>query len=230
MKYDRIETGKFIERPNRFIAYVEIGGRPETVHVKNTGRCKELLQPGTTVFVQRAANPERKTKWDLISVEKGKRIINMDSQIPNKVVEEWIRGGHLFSNVTLLKPETTYGNSRFDLYIEAEERKIFMEVKGVTLEEDGIVRFPDAPTERGLKHVNELVNAVKDGYEAYIFFVIQMKHVKYFTPNVKTDPEFAQALYNAGRQGVRILAYDCEVTGDSIRIHEEVPVFQEGQF
>ena len=224
MKYERIETGKFIERPNRFIAYVEIAGQKETVHVKNTGRCAELLTPGATVYVQKADNPERKTQWDLIGVKKGKRMINMDSQIPNKVVEEWIKKGNLFPDATLIKPETTYKQSRFDLYIEEGERKIFIEVKGVTLENDGVVKFPDAPTERGIKHLNELCEAVKDGYEAYVFFVIQMKGVKYFTPNIKTHAAFGDALRNAQKQGVHILAYDCKVTKDSIEIAQEVPV------
>ena len=224
MKYERIETGKFIERPNRFIAYVEIARQRETVHVKNTGRCAELLTPGATVYVQKADNPERRTKWDLIGVKKGKRMINMDSQIPNKAVEEWIRKGNLFPDATLIKPETTYKQSRFDLYIEEGQRKIFIEVKGVTLENDGVVKFPDAPTERGIKHLNELCEAVKDGYEAYVFFVIQMKGVKYFTPNMKTHAAFGDALRNAQKQGVHILAYDCKVTKDSIEIAQEIPV------
>jgi len=224
MKYERIETGRFLERPNRFIAYIEIAGQKQTVHVKNTGRCAELLQPGAEVYVQKADNPERKTQWDLIGVKKGKRMINMDSQIPNKVVEEWIRKGNLFSNATLIRPETTYKQSRFDLYIEEGERKIFIEVKGVTLEQDGVVKFPDAPTERGVKHLNELCEAVKEGYEAYVFFVIQMKGVKYFTPNMVTHAAFGEALRNARKQGVRILAYDCKVTKDSIEIAQEVPV------
>ena len=224
MKYERIETGKFIERPNRFIAYVEIAGQKETVHVKNTGRCAELLQPGATVYVQKADNPERKTQWDLIGVKKGKRMINMDSQIPNKVVEEWIRKGNLFPHATLIRPETTYKQSRFDLYVEEGERKNFIEVKGVTLEIDGVVKFPDAPTERGVKHIKELCEALEDGYEAYVFFVIQMKGVKYFTPNMVTHAAFGDALRNAQEQGVRILAYDCKVGKDSIEIHKEVPV------
>ena len=224
MKYERIETGFFLERPNRFIAYIEIAGQKEAVHVKNTGRCAELLQPGATVYVQKADNPERKTQWDLIGVKKGKRMINMDSQIPNKVVEEWIRKGNLFPDATLIKPETTYKQSRFDLYLEEGERKIFIEVKGVTLEQDGVVKFPDAPTERGVKHLNELCEAVKDGYEAYVFFVIQMKGVKYFTPNMKTHAAFGEALRNVQEQGVHILAYDCKVTKDSIEIGQEVPV------
>lgn len=229
MKYERIQEGTFLERPNRFIAYIEIMGQKETVHVKNTGRCKELLVPGTTVYVQKAENPERKTQWDLIGVKKGKRMINMDSQITNKVVEEWIREGNLFPGATLIKPETTYNKSRFDLYIEQGHRKIFIEVKGVTLEEDGVVRFPDAPTERGVKHVEELCEAVKDGYEAYVFFVIQMKDVKYFAPNMETHPEFGMALRCAKEQGVHILAYDCKVTKDSIEIANEVPVILEDE-
>lgn len=179
MKYERIEIGRFIERPNRFIAYVEIAGKKETVHVKNTGRCAELLTPNASVYVQRAENPDRKTQWDLIGVKKGKRMINMDSQIPNKVVEEWIKQGNLFPDAIVIRPEKTYRKSRFDLYVEEGDRKIFVEVKGVTLEENGIVKFPDAPTERGIKHIEELCEATKEGYEAYIFFVIQMKGVRY---------------------------------------------------
>lgn len=224
MKYERIETGRFLERPNRFIAYVEILGKKETVHVKNTGRCAELLVPGATVYVQKAKDSERKTQWDLIAVQKGKRMVNMDSQIPNRVVEEWIRQGNLFPNATMIRPETTYGNSRFDLYVEEENRKIFMEIKGVTLEDDGVVRFPDAPTERGVKHVEELIQAVKDGYEAYLFFVIQMNDVTYFAPNVKTHAKFSEVLKKAHAQGVHILAYECQVTEDSIHITKPVPV------
>ena len=166
MKYERIEIGRFIERPNRFIAYVEIAGKKETVHVKNTGRCAELLTPNASVYVQRAENPDRKTQWDLIGVKKGKRMINMDSQIPNKVAEEWIKQGNLFPDAIVIRPEKTYRKSRFDLYVEEGDRKIFVEVKGVTLEENGIVKFPDAPTERGIKHIEELCEATKEGYEA----------------------------------------------------------------
>ena len=227
MKYERIEIGRFIERPNRFIAYVEIAGKKETVHVKNTGRCAELLTPNASVYVQRAENPDRKTQWDLIGVKKGKRMINMDSQIPNKVVEEWIKQGNLFPDATVIRPEKTYRKSRFDLYVEEGDRKIFVEVKGVTLEENGIVKFPDAPTERGIKHIEELCEATKEGYEAYIFFVIQMKGVRYFTPNIDTHPEFCQALKAAKKAGVHVLAYDCVVEKDSIRMDEEVPVVLE---
>ena len=224
MKYERIEKAEFLERPNRFIAYVELNGEKETVHVKNTGRCAELLVPGARVYIQRSANPDRKTKWDLIAVEKGQRMINMDSQIPNRVVEEWLREGNLVENVSLIRPETTYGNSRFDLYVEAEGRKIFIEVKGVTLEEDGVCRFPDAPSERAVKHLEELQRAEKEGYETYVFFVIQMKGVKYFTPNTDTHPAFAEELRRAAKAGVRVIAYDCDVTEDSIRINSPVKV------
>ncbi len=213
-------------RRNRFIAYAELNGKKETIHVKNTGRCAELLRPGAVIYVQESDNPERKTKWDLIAVEKetgrGKRLINMDSQIPNRVVQEWIEAGNLFPDVSLVRPETTYGNSRFDLYVEAGDRKIFIEVKGVTLEEDGVCRFPDAPSDRAVKHLEELIRAKKEGYEAYVFFVIQMKGVSYFTPNTDTHPAFAEALRRAKEAGVEILAYDCNVTPDSIVVSDPV--------
>ena len=225
MRYERITQGSFLERPNRFLAYAELAGKKEVIHVKNTGRCAELLKPGAVIYVQESQNPERKTKWDLIAVEKGDRIINMDSQIPNRVVQEWIEEGNLFEDVRLVKPETTYCNSRFDLYVETgDKRKIFIEVKGVTLEENGVVRFPDAPSERAVKHLEELGQAVKEGYEAYVFFVIQMKGVRYFTPNRDTHPAFCDALKRAQAAGVHVLAYDCEVSADSIEVNEEVPV------
>ena len=227
MIYDRMVPGTFLERPNRFIAYVEIEGRKETVHVKNTGRCAELLQTGVRVYLQESENPGRKTKWDLIAVEKGSRMVNMDSQIPNKVVKEWLEAGHLFENITRIQPEFTYGNSRFDLYVEADGKRIFIEVKGVTLEQDGVVRFPDAPSDRAVKHVEELKAAVKEGYEAYVFFVIQMKDVRYFTPNMDTHPAFGEALRDAARAGVHVLAYDCEVSSDRIAIADKVPVVLE---
>ena len=224
MKYERIEVGRFIDRPNRFIAHVEIDGSEETVHVKNTGRCAELLVPGVEVYLQKTDNLERKTQWDLIGVKKGRRMINMDSQIPNRVVEEWIRKGNMFPNASLIKPEKTYKQSRFDLYVEEEERKIFIEVKGVTLEQDGIVKFPDAPTERGVKHIEELCQAVEEGYEAYIIFVIQMGQVKYMTPNMRTHKAFGAALVKAKEAGVNILAFECRVTKNSIEMNKEVPV------
>ena len=227
MNYERIHKATFLERPNRFIAYVERSGEKENVHVKNTGRCAELLIPGTTVYIQESDNPERKTKWDLIAVKKGERLINMDSQIPNRAVQEWIEGGGLFSDVRLIRPETTYGNSRFDLYVETGEKRVFVEVKGVTLEEDGVCRFPDAPSDRAVKHLEELIRAKKEGYETYVFFVIQMKNVKYFTPNTDTHPAFAEALKKAASAGVKIVAYDCEVTPESIEISSPVDVVLE---
>lgn len=227
MRYTNIEKGTFIDRPNRFIAHVEIAGRIETVHVKNTGRCRELLRPGVTVYVEKSGKPERKTAWDLISVEKGERLINMDSQAPNKLVKEWIEKGNVFENVTKIKPEYTYGSSRIDLYVEADNKKILIEVKGVTLEENDVVRFPDAPSERAVKHVNELVNAVREGYEAYVFFVVQMRGARMFTPNTDTHPEFAEALKDAACAGVQVAAYGCAVTENEIEICEKVPVVLE---
>ena len=224
MQYHNIERAVFLERPNRFVAYVEIGGRREKCHVKNTGRCRELLVPGAAVYLQRAENPDRKTRYDLIGVEKGTNMVNIDSQIPNYVVREWLEKGGLFRKITQIRPETKYANSRFDIYLEADGKKIFMEVKGVTLEEDGIARFPDAPTERGVKHIRELIKCRNDGYEAYIFFVIQMKGVRGFEPNDRTHPEFGAALRQAEAEGVHILAYDCLVTRDSIEINQNVQV------
>ena len=227
MKYERIVKGKFLERPNRFIAYVDIDGQKETVHVKNTGRCKELLRPGAVVYLQEFDPSARKTKWDLIAVEKKGRIINMDSQIPNKVVKEWLESGGLFRKVTKIQPEYTYGDSRVDLYVEADGKKVLIEVKGVTLEEEGRVRFPDAPSERAVKHVEELKRAVGEGYEAYIFFVIQMKDVRYFTPNMDTHPTFGEALREAALAGVHVIAYDCRVDCDHITLADEVKVVLE---
>lgn len=229
MKYSNVITGRFLNRPNRFIAQVEINGNEETVHVKNTGRCEELLVPGAEVYLQVSDSVQRKTGWDLVAVKKGERIINMDSQIPNRAVEEWLREGHFFADMFLLKPEKTYKKSRFDFYAEYENKKAFVEVKGVTLEKDDVVRFPDAPSERAVKHVEELIEAVHEGYEAYLFFVVQMEKVKYFTPNKDTQPEFAEALLRAERAGVQIKAFDCKVTEQSIQINEEVPVVLENE-
>lgn len=227
MKYERISKGTFLERPNRFIAYAELAGKTEVIHVKNTGRCAELLIPRASIYVQESDNPARKTKWDLIGVEKGSRMINMDSQVPNLVVKEWIESGHLTSDIRMVRPETAYGNSRFDLYVETGSSRIFIEVKGVTLEEEGVVRFPDAPSDRAVKHLQELEKAVREGYEAYVFFVIQMKGVRYFTPNMDTHPAFCEALKSAKAAGVNILAYDCRVSGDRIEIADPVPVVLE---
>ncbi|HIY56553.1 MAG TPA: A/G-specific adenine glycosylase [Candidatus Dorea merdavium] len=224
MRYHDVREARFLSRPNRFIAHVELDGKEEVVHVKNTGRCRELLTPGARVWLEEGKNPDRKTRWDLIAVLKGDRLINMDSQAPNQVAREWLEAGGLFPRADRIQPEYTYGNSRFDLYAEAEGRKILMEVKGVTLEEEGVVRFPDAPSQRAVKHLEELVRAREEGYETYVFFVIQMKDVKYFTPNRETHPEFAQALERAAAAGVKILAYDCRVEPDRLEAADPVPV------
>ena len=229
MRYHNIEEGVFLKRPNRFIAVVKLKGEEVVCHVKNTGRCRELLVPGAPVFLEKSDNPNRKTQYDLIAVQKGNRLINMDSQIPNKVVEEWLLQGNLFGKDARVKREVSYGNSRFDLYIETEERKIFMEVKGVTLEENGVVRFPDAPTQRGVKHIKELCKCMKDGYEAYIMFVIQMEDVLYFEPNYATHPEFGNALSEAEKAGVHILAYICQVRKDLINLAKPVRVYVNGK-
>lgn len=224
MIYHNIKKAKFINRPNRFIANVEINGKSEVCHVKNTGRCKELLTDDAMVFVQEFDNPKRKTKFDLISVYKGNVLVNIDSQVPNKVFHEWVLSSGFFKNITLVKPEYKYGNSRFDFYIETVEKKIFVEVKGVTLEENGVAMFPDAPTLRGLKHINELISSVDDGYEAYVFFIIQMNGVSYFTPNYITHKDFGDTLELAKKKGVNIVAIDCDVTEDSIKARDFVEV------
>lgn len=224
MIYKNIIQGRFLDRPNRFIAHVEVSGEEQVVHVKNTGRCKELLVPGAVVYLEKSENPARSTAYDLIAVKKGNRIINMDSQIPNKVVAEWLEKGSFFHDLVSLRPEITYGNSRFDFYVETKTEKVFIEVKGVTLEEDGVVRFPDAPSERALKHVEELIKAKEAGYRAILFFVIQMKGAKWFTPNVDAQPEFSERLKYAAQVGVEIYAYDCEVTPNTITMNTQVPI------
>ena len=223
MKYENIIAATFLSRPNRFIAHIKVNNKEEICHVKNTGRCKELLLPGVELYVQTNNNPARKTKFDLITVKKGNRLINMDSQAPNKVVGEWLAAGNL-PGVTFIKPECKYGNSRFDFYLEFGEQKAFMEVKGITLEENGIVRFPDAPTERGLKHLHELCTCTKENYKAFVFLVIQMNGVKHFEPNWETHAAFGQALIEAQKTGVKILAYDCLVSKDTLEINQPVKV------
>lgn len=228
MKYKNVIEAKFISRPNRFIAYCEVDGKKEIVHVKNTGRCRELLVPDSTVYLAVSDNPERKTRYDLIAVEKetarGNIMINMDSQAPNSAAYEWISSGGYFGEGVTVRREVTYGKSRFDLYIEQGERRAFVEVKGVTLENDGVASFPDAPTERGVKHVNELVSAFEDGYEAYILFVIQMKGVHTFKPNDETHKAFGDALRRAAESGVKILAYDCAVSPNEMVVDAPVEV------
>lgn len=207
MIYDNIKTAKFINRPNRFIANIHIDGKIQACHVKNTGRCKELLIEGALIYVEELNSSNRKTKYDLISVYKGDRLVNIDSQAPNRVFHEWLLERELFKNISLIKPECKYNKSRFDFYIEADNKKIFVEVKGVTLEENGVVMFPDAPTERGLKHLKELSDCIDEGYEAYVCFVIQMKDVLYFTPNYKTHEEFGQTLKEVSKKGVNIIVF-----------------------
>ncbi|MBR5094741.1 MAG: DNA/RNA nuclease SfsA [Oscillospiraceae bacterium] len=224
MRYTDVREAVFIERPNRFVAHALLGGEEVVCHVKNTGRCQELLVPGAAVYLQPAADPARRTAWDLIAVWKGERLINMDAAAPNKVFAEWLREGGAGFVPDRICSERVHGESRFDFYLEHRGRRIFVEVKGVTLEEDGVVRFPDAPTERGVKHMRGLAACVQEGYEAWAVFVIQMRGVRYFEPNWRTHPAFGQALQGARDAGVRLLALDCEVTPDTLRIAEEVPV------
>lgn len=223
MKYENMVPGRFLSRPNRFIAHVEIDGQAEIVHVKNTGRCRELLPEGAKVWCQRSDNPARKTKYDLICVQKGARLINMDSQAPNIAVGEWLRNGGLGA-IQNVRSEVTYGQSRFDFAFEKDGKPCFMEVKGVTLENDSICAFPDAPTLRGKKHLRELTRVVQTGYGAYVLFVIQMSNVKYLHPNDATDPAFGAALRQAADAGVTVLAMDCIVTPESMILHQEVPI------
>ncbi len=229
MKYENVVKGIFISRPNRFIAKVNINGKEETIHVKNTGRCKELLIKGATVYLSRSDNPLRKTAFDLIAVEKitvnsETLLINMDSQIPNFVVCEFLQNSELFSKNAIIKREVTFENSRFDIFVIDGNRKAFIEVKGVTLEKDGLALFPDAPTDRGVKHLRELIKAKKQGYEAYVFFVIQMENVFKFSPNSEMHNEFAVALNEAKAAGVNVLAYNCKVKKDCIKIHRKMSV------
>ena len=224
MTYDNIHEAVFLDRPNRFIAHILLNGQTQVCHVKNTGRCKELLLPGAEIFVQHCVNPARKTAYDLIAVRKGQRLINMDAVAPNKVFGEWLSAGGPGYVPELIRPECVHGDSRFDFYFEHGGRKAFAEVKGVTLEDDGVVRFPDAPTERGVKHLHGLIRCVQEGFEAYAVFIIQMKGVKYFEPNRATHPEFAEALIQAAQAGVKLLALDCDVEKDSLRAGELVEI------
>lgn len=223
MIYKNIVPGTFLSRPNRFIAHIEIDGQDTVCHVKNTGRCKELLTPGAAVWCEKSDNPARKTQYDLIAVQKGSRLINMDSQAPNKAAYEWLANGDL-GKIENLRAETAYGNSRFDFSFEKGGKRCFLEVKGVTLENGGICAFPDAPTERGAKHLWELTTLSKEGFGAYVLFVIQMSDVRYLHPNDDTDPAFGTALREAAKTGVQILAMDCAVTPDSMTIQNPVEV------
>ncbi len=224
MKYENIVKGIFIRRLNRFVALCEIDGEEVYCHVKNTGRCSEILTEGAECYLEKSSNPDRKYAYSLVTVRKGERLINIDSQAPNKAAGEFLSDGILFENIENLKAEKTYGNSRFDFYFEHDGKKAFLEVKGVTLEKDGAVFFPDAPTVRGTKHLNELCKCVEDGFEAFVLFVVQMKGVSGFSPNDITDSAFSEALRNADKSGVRILAYDCYVSEDEMIIKDIVPV------
>ena len=224
MRYHAVSQGRFLDRPNRFIAHVELGGETVVCHVKNTGRCRELLVPGAAVYVERAANPGRKTLYDLIAVEKQGLLINMDAQAPNKVFGEWAAGGGFLPGLTGIRPESTWEDSRFDFLLEGGQGPCFVEVKGCTLEEDGLALFPDAPTERGVKHLRGLQRAAAQGWRAAVFFVIQMKGVTHFRPNDATHPAFGAALREAASHGVEVYARDCLVTPESLVLDAPVPV------
>ena len=224
MKYNHVCQATFLDRPNRFIARVMSDGEEHTVHVKNTGRCRELLVPGARVYLTKSDNPDRKTAYDLIAVEKGDLLINMDSQAPNKVFQEWAEQGGFLPDLSRIKPEYIHGDSRFDFYLEQGEKRHLVEVKGVTLEENGIARFPDAPTERGVKHINGLIAALEQGYDCTICFVVQMSPVKWMEPNDSTHPAFGEALRRAAEAGVHVIAVDCTVMPDSLSIQNRVPV------
>lgn len=223
MRYDDMTPGIFLARPNRFIAHVDIGGEIQVVHVKNTGRCRELLVPGCRVWCQESRNPARKTKFDLIAVEKGNRLVNMDSQAPNAAAKEWLLSGGL-GKLENLRAETVRGDSRFDFSFTKDGKQCFLEVKGVTLEENGVCAFPDAPTQRGAKHLRGLTALAQEGIGAYVLFVIQMADVACLHPNDATDPDFGQALREADRAGVQVLAMDCAVTPESMTIGKPVRV------
>jgi sugar fermentation stimulation protein A len=225
MRYENVIVGRFQSRPNRFVAHVRLDGETVVCHVKNTGRCRELFVPDAKVVLARATNPARKTLYDVIAVYKGDKLISIDSQAPNHVFREWAESGGFLPGVQLIRPEYTLGQSRLDFYVETKENRCLVEVKGVTLEEDGHTRFPDAPTKRGEKHLKELMAAVLKGYECYAFFVIQMCGVPRFSPNGVTDPAFAKALKNAADAGVHLLAYDCRISEDTLSMGEPVPVF-----
>lgn len=229
MNYSKVLAGEFVDRPNRFIAHVRVDGVVEVVHVKNTGRCRELLLPGSRVYLAVSDNPSRKTKYDLIAVEKvspsGKTLlINMDSQAPNDVAGEWLAQGGLFGVGNEIRREVRHGASRFDFAIDAAGHRHFLEVKGVTLERDGIALFPDAPTERGVKHLHELAGCVQAGYGAHVLFVVQMKGIREFRPNDAMHPAFGDALRQASQAGVKIWAMDCRVLPDNLELDAPVLV------
>ena len=221
MRYQNITKGTFLARPNRFIAHVLVDGETVVCHVKNTGRCAELLRPGVPVYLEKSRNPARKTAYDLIAVEKGDLLINMDAQAPNRIFAQWIRQQE--PEITV-HPEYRYGDSRLDFCLERPEGLHLVEVKGVTLEREGHCLFPDAPTERGVRHLHELMRAVEEGHRATAFFVIQMADVLDFAPNDTTHPAFGEALREAARRGVEIVAYTCRVTPETVTLDAPVPV------
>ena len=224
MEYRNVIPALFIDRPNRFIANVQTEEGIQRVHVKNTGRCRELLIPGATVYLEEGDNPNRKTRYDLIAVDKNGHLINMDSQAPNRLFAEWAASGGFLPDVTRIRGEYTYGASRLDFCLETGKGLHLVEVKGVTLEENGVARFPDAPTERGVKHIKELQKAVESGLEATLFFVVQMEGIRHVEPNDATHPAFGAALREAAAAGVHVKAYDCSVAADSVSIRKEIPV------
>ena len=228
MTYPNIHPGIFIRRPNRFIAHVEVNGAEEVCHVKNTGRCRELLVPGAKVWLVESDNPARKTRFDLVAVEKVRGeetlLVNMDSQAPNHIFREWAQEGNFRPGLKILRGETTFGNSRFDYYWEDSEKRGFVEIKGVTLEQDGVVRFPDAPTERGVKHLEELISAKAEGYEAAVCFIVQMEGMKHLEPNDATHPAFGEALRKCAAAGVEILALECETAPGYVKAVRPIPV------
>jgi len=224
MIYKNIRKAIFLTRPNRFIAHILLEGKEEICHVKNTGRCKELLTPGAEIYVQEFDETKRKTKYDLISVYKGRRLVNIDSQVPNKLFREWAERNQFFGEDATIRSEFTYGQSRFDFYVESGARKILIEIKGVTLEEHRVALFPDAPTQRGVKHIQELQQALDKGMEAYLVFIIQMQGVHYMSPDWRTHPEFGQALVQAEKAGLKIMALDCQLGEDWIEAREFVEV------
>lgn len=224
MIYENILPAIFVDRPNRFIAHVELNGRLEVCHVKNTGRCRELLIPGCRVYVQHQPSPTRKTAYDLIAVEKGERLLNMDANAPNRIFGEYVRAGRFLRGWSVIRPETTHGDSRFDFYLESPGHRLFAEVKGVTLEDDGVMRFPDAPTERGVKHLEGLARCVQEGYEAWAVFVIQTENVRWMEPNRRTHPAFADAMRQAAQAGVHLLALDCHTEPDRLEICRPVEI------
>lgn len=229
LKYENVKQAVFLSRPNRFIANIIVDGREEVCHVKNTSRCKELLYPGAEIYVQEFDSKSRKTKYDLISVAKKDYIVNIDSQMPNKVFAQWLDKTKYFGETVIVKPECVYGKSRFDFYIETEDfRKIFVEIKGVTLEHDGVCAFPDAPTDRGVKHLNELINCIQNGFEAYVFFVVQLQKANLFVPNIKTHALFADTLKMASDAGVVVKVVNCKVEHDSIVIDDFIDLNLDG--